>query len=237
MDEKLYEDIKSVVAKIFSEKEESEKVAQTEEALREAADTIADLTTTLEKRNEELKVYETEATELKEQVSTFESELEAAQEEKKELETKMAEVEASLEDIKKDRLSEKRMAELEEAGVKIADDEAQTAKVREMSDEEFVSYKSELVSIRESVVAELAKNKESSTDDNAEDSGKTASTKAADEKASDGDDDGGDPPPANIDKTKAVTAALNFEGRPSDDMIAKYAELGKALAEEMKKSK
>jgi len=68
MDEKLYEDIKSVVAKIFSEKEESDKVAQTEEALREAADTIAELTTTLETRNDELSSSEEKAKEIMESV-------------------------------------------------------------------------------------------------------------------------------------------------------------------------
>jgi len=85
MDEKLYEDIKSVVAKIFSEKEESDKVAQTEEALREAADTIAELTTTLETRNDELSSSEEKAKEIEEQNLTLENELEAARKETEDL--------------------------------------------------------------------------------------------------------------------------------------------------------
>jgi len=236
MDEKLYEDIKSVVAKIFSEKEESEKVAQTEEALREAADTIAELTTTLETRNEELSSSEEKAKELEEQALTLENELEAARKEAEELKTKLEETEASLETIKKDRLAETRIVELEKAGVKAADVESQTAKVREMSDEEFASYMSELVSIRESVLAELEKNKEEEAAEENSEKEENASEEenSGEETASDKNDE---TPPANIDPGRSVSAALNFEHRPSKDMMAKYAELGKALAEEMKKSK
>jgi len=236
MDEKLYEDIKSVVARIFSEKEESEKVAQTEEALREAADTIAELTETLEKRNEELSSSEEKAKEIEEQNLAFETELEAARKDAEDLRKKVEETEASLEEIKKDRLAETRMAEITEAGIIASDTEAQSGKVRDMSDEEFAAYTKELVSIREAVVAELEKNKEEKAagDDTKTEEEIAAEEKAkADAEAAAAEED--ETPPANVDKTKAVSAALNLEIRPSEGMVAKYAELGKAMAEQMKK--
>jgi len=150
----------------------------------------------------------------------------------------LEETEASLETIKKDRLAEIRMSEIKKSGVTAADVDSQTAKIREMSDEEFASYKDELVSIREAVLAELEKNKDEETagDDTKTDEELAAEEKAkADADAAAADDD--ETPPANVDKTKAVSAALNFENQPSKDMVAKYAELGKALAEEMKKSR
>jgi len=239
MDEKLYEDIKSVVARIFSEKEESEKVAQTEEALREAADTIAELTDTLEKRNEELSSSEEKIKEAEEQNLTAETELEAARKEAEDLKKKLEEVEASLESVKKDRLAETRMAEIAEAGITASDVESQSAKVREMSDEEFAAYTKELISIREAVVAELKKNKEDEahikTEEEiaAEEEAKAkAKEEAAKASANKGDEN---TPPAKIDASKAVSASLNLETHPSKDMMAKYAELGKALAEQMKK--
>ena len=59
--------------------------------------------------------------------------------------------------MKKDRAAEVRMADLEDAGVARSDRDSQVTKVREMTDEDFASYKDELVSIREAVVAELEK--------------------------------------------------------------------------------
>lgn len=241
MDEKLYEDIKSVVARIFSEKEESEKVAQTEEALREAADTIAELTDTLEKRNEELSSGEEKIKEIEEQNLMAESELEAARKEAEDLKKKLEETEASLEEIKKDRLAEIRMTEISEAGITASDAESQSAKVRDMSDEEFTAYKQELVSIREAVVAELKKNEDNKATEKTEEeiaAEEEAKAKAkAEEEAAAAAREAEDTPPANIDPNKAVSAALNLETRPSKDMVAKYAELGKALAEQMKNKK
>ena len=66
------------------------------------------------------------------------TELEAAQEKIEKAAKKSDEAEGSLEEIKKDRATELRMKELEEAGV-VSDEEAQSGKVREMSDEDFVA--------------------------------------------------------------------------------------------------
>ena len=62
-------------------------------------------------------------------------------------------------------MCKKRMAELEEAGVARKDKEAQTTKVREMSDEDFTSYKEELISIREAVLTELEETKAASEEE------------------------------------------------------------------------
>ena len=56
---------------------------------------------------------------------------------------------------------------------------------------------------------------------------------AAEKAAAEGNNNG--TPPANIDPGNAIAAALNMEFAPSADMVDKYAKLGKAMAESMKK--
>jgi len=242
--EKLYEEVKSVVAQIFSEKEEAEKVRQTEDALQKSATTIEELTTALEASNEEVSELQEKLTASEAKANELQTGLEAAQEELKLANDKVSEIEASLEEIKKDRAAEIRMSELEAAGVSRKDHEAQSAKVREMSDEEFASYKEELVSVRESVIAELEATKAKEE----EDASKTVTKVDEKDKASEkeevidnvsvsGEEDAGVTPPANIDPGSAISAAMNLEVIPSKDIVTRYAKLGTAMAEAMKKSK
>ncbi len=241
--EKLYEEVKSVVAQIFSEKEEAEKVRQTEDALQKSATTIEELTTALEASNEEVSELQEKLTASEAKANELQTGLEAAQEELKLANDKVSEIEASLEEIKKDRAAEIRMSELEAAGVSRKDHEAQSAKVREMSDEEFASYKEELVSVRESVIAELEATKAKEE----EDASKTVTKVDEKDKAPEeedisnanvsGDEDNNVTPPANIDPGSAISAAMNLEVIPSKDIVTRYAKLGTAMAEAMKKSK
>ena len=212
MDEKLKNDVEAVVAEIFSEKEEAEIRRQTEEALNKAAVTIDELTTALEASNTEVSESAEKLSEADKTIRDLETELEAARTEITEANTKAEESESTLEEMKKDRATELRVAELEESGV-ISDKEAQSSKVREMSDEEFASYKKELVSIREAVIAELSKSKEEEEEE----------TETAEEEEE-------ETPPAKVDPGQAVSAALNFEIFPSDDMKSNYQEMGKAMA-------
>lgn len=151
--------VAALVNDLFNDKEEAEIRKQTQAELEKAASTISDLTSALEEKNSEFAGMEEKLTASDARVTELESELEAAKKETEEANTKLGETEQALEDMKKDRAAELRMAELEDAGVARSDKEDQLAKVREMSDEDFASYKDELVSIREAVLAELEASK------------------------------------------------------------------------------
>lgn len=238
MDEKLKKDVEAVVAKIFSEKEEAEIRKQTEEALSTAAVTIDELTTALEASNTEVSDSAEKLSEADKTIRDLETELEAARKETKEANKKAEESESTLEGMKKDRATELRVAELEESGV-ISDKEAQSSKVRDMSDEEFASYKEELVSIREAVIAELSKPKEPVEEEEAaeeEEESETAEEEeeetetAEEEEETEVAEEEEGTPPAKVDPGQAVSAALNFEIFPSDDMTSNYQKMGKAMA-------
>jgi chromosome segregation ATPase len=244
--EKLYEDIKSVVAQIFSEKEEADKVKQTEEALQKSAATIEELTVALEASNDEVTELQEKLTASDAKVVELQTGLEAAQEELTTANQKISEAEAALEEIKKDRAAETRMSELDAAGVSRKDRESQSAKVREMSDEEFATYKDELVSIREAIVAELEAAKAKEEEDAVKLASKTTNkdeeTASEEETAEEETDEETASeeetitPPANIDQSSAISAAMNLEVIPSKDLMTRYAKLGSAMAEAMKKS-
>lgn len=238
MDDKLKKEISKEVDMIFAGKKEDEMRKRTESALEESATTIESLSSDLESEREKSKELEVKLTASKEVVKTLEDEKSVATEEvekvskeqakevevlKKELNEKSEE----LTSIKKDAVASERMEILTEAGVARKDVDEQVAKVRELSSEDFISYKEELVSIRESVLAEL---KESKKEDSKEDKEEKAEEKAEKKEEV-------VTPPANIDPGSSVAAALNMEIYPSDDIIAKYTEMGKAMAEAMTKDK
>lgn len=278
-DEVLKKQVAELVDSLFNEKEEAEIRKNTEHELEKAASTISDLTSALEEKNTEVAEVEDKLSQSEARVTELETELEAA---KKELETaneKLGESEQALEDIKKDRAAEVRMAELEDAGVARSDKDNQMAKVREMSDEDFASYKDELVSIREAVVAELekakaeadakaeaeaaeeakkmkekkpmddeededmkkkekmkkGKKKENCSDESDESASEESEEASEEETATEEEDE--TTIPAQITPGQAAMASLNMEYIPSEDLMAKYANLGKAMADKFKKSR
>jgi DNA repair exonuclease SbcCD ATPase subunit len=179
--EDLKVQVAQVVEDLFNEKEEADIRKRTEAELQKAASSISDLTTALEEKNTEVAELDEKLSEKSAEIEKLNSELEAAREELEKANEKLAESEKTLEDMMKDRAAEQRMADLEDAGVTRSDRESQTAKVREMTDEDFASYKDELVSIREAVVAELKKASEKAeADAKAEEE---AAKKAAEEEA------------------------------------------------------
>ncbi len=245
MDEKLKKDVEAVVAKIFSEKEEVGIRKQTEAALSKAAVTIEDLTVSLEAKNSEVLELTDQLSEATEKATNLETDLEAVKVEIDEAKKRSAELEGTLEEIEKDRATELRITELEEAGV-ISDKEVQMSKVREMSDEDFTSYKDELVAIRAAIIAELSKSEEKEVKEKAETEEKEeAETEEKEEKEEaeteekeeaekeEGVEEKEETPPANVDKMQAVEAALNLELAASDDIKNKYRELGKAMAKKL----
>lgn len=254
MDDKLKRDVEAVVAGIFSQKEEADQRARTEEALQKSADTITELTEAMEGKNTELQEKADSVVELEEKISELTSELEAAKKEVTDISEKLTEAETTIENMEKDKATELRMSELTKAGVARSDKEAQAAKVREMEDEEFAAYRDELVDLRKAVEAELAKVAEEAEEKEAveeketpaketpaeeaaeeEEESEEAASEEEEEESSEeaSEEEEEETPPANVDPDKAVAAAMNLEVMPSDDMMAKYLKMGKAMASRM----
>lgn len=239
MDDKLKKDVEVLVAEIFSQKEEAKKRERTEDALQKSAEAIADLTTALEERNADAEKANSKIDDQESVIEDLNSELEAAKKEITESTEKLAETEKTIEEMKKDKAAELRMSELTEAGVALSDKEAQAAKIREMDDESFTSYKEELVSLRKAVEAELANAGEEAAPEEDE----TIPEEEAEEAAEENDEEvpaeeeaeeaSEDTPPVNVDPDTAIAGALNLEVMPSDDILAKYNEMGKAMAKRM----
>lgn len=239
MSDQLITDVKNIVDDIFRSKEESEMKRETEKALQASADMIEELNQSLEAKdvklgekeaeiltlNESISDFETRITELEGEKTAFEEEKGAFDTEKADLIKRAEDAESKIEEMEKDRLADARGSELKEAGVAATNEKAiedQTSKIREMTVEDFTSYKDELVAIREAIIAELDTKKGLNDDTNAADGG-------GDDSEEDDDDDvaGAD---VAIDPAKAAFAALNMELVPGKDVMAKYMELGSQMA-------
>jgi len=246
----LKEDIAKIVTSIFSEKEEADVRKRTEEALEQSAQTITDLTTSLEERNAEVAEFEEKISESESKVSGLETELEAAQTEITTHKEKLSEAETALEEMKKDKATELRMSELAEAGI-VSNEEAQSAKVRDMSDEDFTAYKDELAALRAAVEAELKASAEAVEKEEAEEKAeekeeaeeeaeeKPAEEEAAEEEKEETAEEEAEEevtPPAEINLAHATMASMNMEIIPDADLVSKYAELGQAMAAQYKKT-
>ena len=166
MNDQLVKNIESIVDEIFKKKEEAEMKKETEAALTEAATTINQLTDSLEAKDAEhqaeieslqetIASLETQVNEMAESKTALEEEKSQFDTEKEELTQRAEAAEEELSNMKKDQLAKERMEDLQTAGVASTDLNGQTAKVREMSDEDFASYKEELVSIKDAIVKKL----------------------------------------------------------------------------------
>jgi len=242
--ERLKEDIEAIVTKIFSEKEQSDIRRKTEEALKKSAETISDLTADVEGKNEEIvglneeiSNLNTKAEEFEEKIKNLEAELEAAKSEVETSNEKLTEVETALDTMKKEKVAEERMSVLEEAEV-VTDADSQREKVMEMTDEEFSAYKEDRISLRKAVLAKIKveeeKNKNNKPSNGTEGGSDTEESASGTEESAEEESESEDTAPANVDPNARVEAALNLE-TASDDMLKKYSELGKAMADNMVK--
>ena len=241
--EELRTQVRAMVDGLFDEKEESEIRRKTEIALGKSAETISNLTSTLEEKVAEIAELETKASEGTESIQSLEKELEATREELETSKALVTEKEQVLEDMSKAKVADERMVELESAGIARAEKEVQLAKVKEMSNEEFTSYKEELVDVRKAVEAELEK---ATKDSQAKKAGEDAEKAKAEEeklaKLKEGETTEGEgeeeadetTTPAKITPGQAAMASLNMEFMPNEDLMAKYAKLGEALAAKWK---
>lgn len=251
MSDQLNKDVIKIVDDIFTKKEESEMIKATEEALTKSADTINGLSESLEAKDSELTDKKSEILGLNETVETLQSKIQELEDEKKTFETEKSEfetekakivkraedAESKIQEMEKDKLSETRLSELKEAGVAATNDEAvedQTSKVREMSEEEFSSYKNELVAMREAIIAELkASEKEDPTKTG---DGETGDKEEKEESEEDDETAAADSGTA-ISPMHTVAAALNLEIMPNKGIMTKYKELGDQMAENAKPKK
>ena len=243
--EQMRTQIRAMVDDLFNEKEESEIRKKTETALEKSATTISDLTSSLEDKVTEMAELETKVSESEESIQSLNKELEAAREELETSQTSLKEKEQALDDMNKAKIADERMSELESAGVARAEKESQIEKIKEMSDEDFTSYKEELVYVRKAVEAELekatkdlqAKEEEAKKEkDTKKDEEAKADTKK-DEEAKELESEKGkksDTESANITPGQAAMASLNMEYTPDTNLMSKYAKLGEALAAKWK---
>jgi septation ring formation regulator EzrA len=224
MEDKLTDQIEKVVSAIFASKEEDTKRKKTEDALHASADKLTTLQEELDKTVQANTTQASEIADLTEQVKTVQSEKAALdqkfQEDLANVVSEKAKVDEAFEKLnleystlKMEITADKRMAELEKAGVVREQAAIQRDKVKVMSDEDFTSYCDELVAIKAQVIATLA----------------TKAAATADVVVDDA------VPPANVDTTQAVKAALNLETAPSQDLLSKYKDLGNALAQSITK--
>jgi hypothetical protein len=242
VDDKLKIEIASIVTAIFDSKKEEDQREKTQQALETAASNIETLTSKVEDNDKVIATIEEEKTALEAGLVTskeeagkekkeVEDKLEVAEKDLEESKTKFEEVSTELKDLKDEASASARMSDLEEAGILRDDVDSQKAKVKDMTEEEFTSYKEELASIRKSILAEIeeAKKKEAASKN-----GKEGEENAGEEGEEGGEEnaseEGVKTPPAEINTSNAISAAMNMEIQPSADLLKEYASLGDALA-------
>jgi chromosome segregation ATPase len=170
--EELRADVRNIVEEVLShdsnekKREELEKLLLSSKAkLEDAALKIEELTSVAASKDEEIEALESQIKELEDTknselaekdktLSEKAAELESISTEKSEkiaeLEKELEKFKTTLADIEIERAAEVRFAELKEANVALTEENsasAQLAKIRDMSDEAFASYKEELVAL------------------------------------------------------------------------------------------
>lgn len=251
MTDKLTQDIQDIVDGIFKQKEEVNMRKETENALNKSADKITELTSSLEAKDGELiestaKLDEVNSlvSETVEKNKELEKSLEKAtsdfEAEKEGLVKKAETAEEELLNMKKDQLSQTRYAELESEGVAAVEDKAkedQIAKIRDMEDDEFTTYKDERAELRKSVVAELeASSKKKSDEEEASEGDDEEEASDEDVDVDEDDEEAAADSEDSIDPMKAIAGMLNMEKSPDKNVLSKYRELGKTMAERYKKA-
>lgn len=170
----MKDEISKVVKELLSLASEEEKKKELEKHLLEAKEKLTEMSSRVDElvgvseakdeeiasMKEELEALkastdsnvEDKTKELTEQLTQLQAKLEEADATLKSVVSERDNYKASLESIEKDRIVEKRMAELSGEKVAFVDEEkskVQLTKVRDMSDGQFAEYKTDLISIRD----------------------------------------------------------------------------------------
>ena len=143
------------VEKVLSSREEAQARTEAENALQEAKVTFETLKATIEAKDAKLAEYEEALANLDTSEPTIaevaaNEKIVALEAEVEQWKNEAMVAQAALDTLAREETAAGRMAELSESGVALDEEaaEAQYAKIREMSDEEFASYKSELVALK-----------------------------------------------------------------------------------------
>jgi len=224
-DPRIVAEVEAAVQRIWDQKEEKERRAAVEKALNEAKSTISELTESLETKDaeyaEKIEGLSAELEKAKSELEEMKNQLEAVTKEKSELESRMDELkeqaeaaEKTLAELRKDRATDVRMQKLADAKVLFENEEARTRqreKVREMSDEAFEEYLTDLKLVRSSVEAEI-----SVEDDTGNDRTDKESETGSEEESMSGMS------PADTEQAQKVLAALNLEMAVPESLQDKY---------------
>lgn len=224
-DNKFKDGIRAAIAEAMAEKEEAKRLENIESLLSVAQSTINDLTEVITNKDVELASSSEETNSLRAKVEELEAKT-------TEFETKLADADKSVEDFKErasvaevalasieaDKSLSVRMSELEEANVAApsAGRDAQEARVREMSVDEFAAYRDERVELRTQIQAEL-KESASKSDEESSKEENSAELESKKEEAA---------------AAEAAAGLLNME-LASEDLLSKYRKLGDGLAARM----
>lgn len=224
MENDILNQIETVVTQIFSAKEEAAQKAATQAALQDSAKTIESLQNQVATKQAELdtlvsehaSVIDNKTTELANLTSKVE-ELNKVIAEKdstiSDITVKLDTASAKVAELESEKLLASRLVELEEAKVPVSSDNANLkTQITNMTNEDFASFKSDRVFVRESILKELATSiQESATD--------LIVT-----------------PPVQIPQDASTTVSLNMETASTGEQDAYFA-LGQALADEIIKKK
>jgi len=207
----------------MAEKEDAERLVAVEALLTEANAKVSNLAeTVVSKEAERAAVAEeresllVQVEALRAEIEKFKADLDMVSRAKEEFEGRAVQAEGELAQLATVRLLAARMAELETEKVAKAGEkrEVQETRVCAMSDEEFASYKDELVEMRSSLEAEL----------------KAAMETAAQEVAnSDSEVLPADLEAAQLEGAALAAASLNIEVA-STDLKSRFTKMGEAMA-------
>lgn len=210
--DKIREEVSKVIEELLEKYAAAGVEKDVEDALNTAKDTIAELTNKVSEYQKKAEDDASAMEELENSKSTLEAELAVKKEEINTLTEKNGSLservetaEKTLKDMELDKLADDRLAELEAAAVLRSGDarDKQREVVRTQSDEEFASYKDELVAFKNEIIASL---------DKGEESNKGEDTTPAPEN-DDPEDKGVNTPPADIEgaREQASSALPNAE--------------------------
>jgi len=216
--------IREAVREALAEKEEADRLSKVEELLQTAETTINELTDALASKEEEAastggehEALLAKVAELETKTTELEEKLAEADKVSEERESRATAAEKVLAGIENARVIEVRMAELTEAKVSASSEDAlaaQAGRVGELSEEEFSSYKQERIELRSQLEAAF----------------KVQAEAAASEKVKEGEEVVA-PDLETVRKEEAAAAAATLDVEtPSQELSAKYAEFGAALA-------
>lgn len=234
--EKLKGGIREAFREALAEKEEENRLSKVEELLGQAEATINGLADVVTQKEGDLASISEDrdslaalVEELKTKAAELEAQISVSSKETEDLEERASLAEKKLADIEAEKRLTGRMVELDEAKVALSGEkrEAQSARICEMSDEAFVSYKEERVELRSDLEAQLKS-----------EAAAVVAAAAGEGAQRQGEENGEGVIPADLDKAYKATAAaaaaatLNIEV-VSEDLKSKYREMAENLAKYM----